>query len=131
MPTYEYECTACGQRFEQFQKMSDEPVRVCLRCGEPVRRRISGGSGIIFKGSGFYATDYGRSTTRCGRGSPCTARDIAAGLSIHLNEVVKYLEADVARGMLTQRWIRGTAYYQAAAAQPCCAGQGHAAAHNH
>lgn len=59
MPTYEYVCEACGHEFERFQKMSDEAVRVCPDCGQSgVRRRISSGAGIVFKGPGFYATDY-------------------------------------------------------------------------
>ncbi|MDR3275637.1 MAG: zinc ribbon domain-containing protein [Treponema sp.] len=57
MPTYEYECKTCGHHFELFQKMSDEPVKTCPRCSREVRRLINGGSGIIFKGSGFYVTD--------------------------------------------------------------------------
>jgi len=59
MPTYEYVCEACGHEFERFQKMSDDPVRKCPECGRlEVRRRISSGGGILFKGPGFYATDY-------------------------------------------------------------------------
>jgi putative FmdB family regulatory protein len=58
MPTYEYQCVSCGHRFEAFQAISDEPIRVCPKCGSRVQRLISGGSGLIFKGSGFYATDY-------------------------------------------------------------------------
>ncbi|MDR1444442.1 MAG: zinc ribbon domain-containing protein [Treponema sp.] len=57
MPTYEYECKTCGHTFEVFQNMSDEPVKVCPQCGKEVRRLINGGTGIIFKGSGFYVTD--------------------------------------------------------------------------
>ncbi|MDR1948062.1 MAG: zinc ribbon domain-containing protein [Spirochaetaceae bacterium] len=57
MPTYEYECKGCGHTFDVFQSMSDEPVKVCPQCGGEVRRLINGGSGIIFKGSGFYVTD--------------------------------------------------------------------------
>ncbi|MDR3145127.1 MAG: zinc ribbon domain-containing protein [Treponema sp.] len=57
MPTYEYECKSCGHTFDVFQSMSDEPVKDCPRCGREVRRRINGGGGIIFKGSGFYVTD--------------------------------------------------------------------------
>mgnify|MGYP001281093287 FL=1 len=55
MPTYLYECEKCG-RFEEFQRMSDEPLRECPECKSPVRR-IIGAPGIIFKGSGFYLTD--------------------------------------------------------------------------
>ena len=59
MPTYEYRCDACEARFERFQKMTDDPVAVCPECGEEeVQRLISRGGGVVFKGSGFYATDY-------------------------------------------------------------------------
>ena len=59
MPTYEYQC-AEGHAFEQVQKMSDPPIGTCPVCGAAVERRVSGGSGLIFKGSGFYITDYGK-----------------------------------------------------------------------
>jgi putative FmdB family regulatory protein len=59
MPTYEYECGACEHRFEQYQSMSDKPIKKCPKCGKAKARRvISGGSGVLFKGSGFYQTDY-------------------------------------------------------------------------
>lgn len=59
MPTYEYRCGACGQEFDVFQKMSDDPVRTCPECGQDeAERLISRGAGLVFKGSGFYATDY-------------------------------------------------------------------------
>ncbi len=57
MPTYEYRCDACGYTFELFQGIHDEPETVCSRCAGHVRRVISGGTGVIFKGSGFYVTD--------------------------------------------------------------------------
>jgi putative FmdB family regulatory protein len=57
MPTYEYACSN-GHRFEVFQRMSDEPVAKCAECGEPATRVISGGAGFLFKGEGFYITDY-------------------------------------------------------------------------
>jgi putative FmdB family regulatory protein len=64
MPTYEYDCKGCGHEFERFQKMSDDPVTVCPECGESkVVRRISSGGGILFKGPGFYATDYRKGPT--------------------------------------------------------------------
>ncbi len=56
MPTYEYECGTCGT-FEQFQRITEDPLSDCPRCGSAVRRLISSGTGIIFKGSGFYSTD--------------------------------------------------------------------------
>ena len=59
MPTYEYRC-AEGHDFERFQKISDRPVTKCPTCGARAERKISGGQGLIFKGSGFYITDYGK-----------------------------------------------------------------------
>ncbi len=58
MPTYEYECTQCGYRFEASQKMTDAALDTCPKCNKRVRRLISSGVGVIFKGAGFYATDY-------------------------------------------------------------------------
>jgi putative FmdB family regulatory protein len=58
MPTYEYECEKCCHRFEEFQSMTDEPIKSCPVCGGEVRRLISGGGGLLFKGNGFYITDY-------------------------------------------------------------------------
>ena len=58
MPTYEYRCPQCGAEFEKFQKMSDPPVAPCTSCGANAERRISAGAGLVFKGSGFYITDY-------------------------------------------------------------------------
>ena len=60
MPTYEYRCPSCGNDFEKFQRMSEDPVAACPRCGASADRRISGGAGLVFKGSGFYITDYAR-----------------------------------------------------------------------
>ncbi len=59
MPTYDYECTQCDHKFEAFQNITAAPLRKCPKCGrKSLRRLIGGGAGIIFKGSGFYATDY-------------------------------------------------------------------------
>jgi putative FmdB family regulatory protein len=63
MPTYEYECLKCGKIFEKFQKMSDSHLRECPKCRGQVKRLISAGSGLIFKGSGFYITDYKKKRT--------------------------------------------------------------------
>ncbi|MFP6900470.1 MAG: zinc ribbon domain-containing protein [Opitutales bacterium] len=61
MPTYEYVCRVCGHEFEKFQSMTDEPVKSCPKCRKrQVRRKIGMGAGVIFKGSGFYETDYKR-----------------------------------------------------------------------
>ena len=57
MPTYEYRCPT-GHEFDLFQSMSDEPGAVCPECGESAERLMSGGAGLIFKGEGFYITDY-------------------------------------------------------------------------
>ncbi|MBS3811208.1 MAG: FmdB family transcriptional regulator [Halanaerobiales bacterium] len=61
MPTYLYECKNCG-RFEEFQKITDEPIKECPQCGAKVKK-IIGAPGIIFKGSGFYSTDNKHSST--------------------------------------------------------------------
>jgi putative FmdB family regulatory protein len=57
MPTYEYRCPR-GHEFEVFQRISDEPGATCPECGEPAERMISAGAGFLFKGEGFYITDY-------------------------------------------------------------------------
>ena len=60
MPTYDYKCESCKEIFEFFQNMSDKPLIKCPKCNNKVRRLVSGGSGLIFKGSGFYLTDYAK-----------------------------------------------------------------------
>ena len=63
MPTYDYRCQACGHAFEEFQSMSDAPLKKCPKCGRRRLVRLLGtGAGIIFKGSGFYETDYRKKT---------------------------------------------------------------------
>jgi putative FmdB family regulatory protein len=63
MPTYEYACKQCGHKFEEFQSIQAEPIRVCPECTGQVERLINGGVGLIFKGSGFYSTDYKKTNT--------------------------------------------------------------------
>lgn len=75
MPTYEYECQECGKRLEAFQSMRDTPLATCPACGGKLKRLIGAGAAVIFKGSGVYATDYGRSSTRCGQKRPCCGKD--------------------------------------------------------
>ena len=60
MPTYEYECEKCGLVFEEYQRITEDPLTTCKKpdCGGAVRRLISAGAGFLFKGSGFYSTDY-------------------------------------------------------------------------
>ena len=85
MPTYDYECDACKHAFEEFQSMSDEPLKKCPKCKKKKLRRLLGaGAAIIFKGSGFYQTDYrsesykssakaeeAKSTPKCSTDCPC------------------------------------------------------------
>ncbi len=66
MPTYEYKCTKCGHGFELFQSMSEPPRKRCPKCRGKVEKMIGTGAGIIFKGSGFYATDYRSDSYRAG-----------------------------------------------------------------
>src|SRR3954464_2921540 len=59
MPTYDYKCEACGHTFEKFQRITAAPIRKCPECGKnKVKRLLGTGAGLIFKGSGFYTTDY-------------------------------------------------------------------------
>lgn len=58
MPIYTYRCDECGVQFEQYQKFDDEPLSICPECGEPSLHKVYTPAGIIFKGSGFYATDH-------------------------------------------------------------------------
>ncbi len=58
MPTYDYKCLSCNNTFEIFQSMKDEHIKICPKCEGQVKRLIGSGAGTIFKGSGFYQTDY-------------------------------------------------------------------------
>lgn len=74
MPLYEYACEACSHRFEKIQKFSDEPIKVCPKCGGPVEKLLSSPA-IQFKGSGWYITDYARAgkgdrSTPAGKSQP-------------------------------------------------------------
>ncbi len=76
MPTYEYECKVCDFKFEKFQQMTAQPLKECPKCKSEVRRLIGKGGGIIFKGPGFYATDYRKpkpvsNPPVCGKAKPC------------------------------------------------------------
>jgi putative FmdB family regulatory protein len=63
MPIYEYECSACGERFEKMQPVTAEPLTECVKCGKGPIRRIFHPVGVIFKGSGWYATDNRKSNS--------------------------------------------------------------------
>jgi putative FmdB family regulatory protein len=81
MPTYEYVCEACGHQFEKFQSIKAEPSRLCPKCGKKkLRRLIGAGAGIIFKGSGFYCTDY-RSPTYTAAAKSDSAAKTASSVS--------------------------------------------------
>ena len=87
MPTYEYACPKCGHEFEQFQSMRDEPLKQCPKCKKTgVKRLVGGGAGLIFKGSGFYITDYktkkGTPHTDGGVKSPATDGKPAASTAV-------------------------------------------------
>ena len=62
MPTYLYRCKSCSHEFEELQKFSDEPLTICPSCKQPVLVRVIGSAGLVFKGSGFYLTDYKKNT---------------------------------------------------------------------
>ena len=64
MPTYDYKCQECNYTFELFQPMTSEPVKHCPKCNGKVKRLIGTGAGTIFKGSGFYQTDYKNNTAK-------------------------------------------------------------------
>jgi putative FmdB family regulatory protein len=75
MPTYEYRCKSCGHEFEEFQSMSSDPLIICPVCAEPsLKRLISSGGGLMFKGSGFYLTDYKKTSSSNSNGSSTTER---------------------------------------------------------
>ena len=64
MPTYGYRCTNCGHEFEIFQRMADDPLKVCPNCSQATLKGILYPAGVVFKGSGFYTTDYKGSGSR-------------------------------------------------------------------
>ena len=78
MPTYDYACVHCGNKFELSQNMTAQPLKKCPKCNKKVKRLIGSGSGIIFKGHGFYATDYRKkpktepkTEPKAGKDNPC------------------------------------------------------------
>ena len=78
MPTYEYQCTKCKKKFEKLQKMNDIPLKKCPHCGGKAQRLISAGTGFIFKGSGFYITDYKKKPAKESKTEPKKSEPAAA-----------------------------------------------------
>ena len=80
MPTYEYECNACQHRFEQFQSITSAALRKCPECGRRKLRRLIGpGAAIVFKGSGFYCTDYRSSAYKKSAAADCGGASASTG----------------------------------------------------
>jgi putative FmdB family regulatory protein len=79
VPTYEYECTACGQHVEVFQRITEDPLTTCGACGGPLRK-VFHPAGIVFKGSGFYATDN-RSKPKTSTSSPSSSSSSSSSSS--------------------------------------------------
>ncbi|HTQ31979.1 MAG TPA: FmdB family zinc ribbon protein [Opitutaceae bacterium] len=80
MPTYDYVCTKCGHAFEAFQSMKDAPLVKCPQCGrKSLKRLLGGGAGVIFKGSGFYETDYKKSPGKKAEGAGQPAQPAGNG----------------------------------------------------
>ncbi len=86
MPTYEYECPHCGHKFEAFQNIKDQPLEKCPKCERKPRRLIGSGSGIIFKGSGFYATDYRKKSTSGSKPQSCPKANDGCGACPHKHD---------------------------------------------
>ena len=76
MPTYEYECQKCEHAFEAFQQMSADPLKKCPECKGKLKRLIGTGAGLLFKGSGFYETDYRSESYKSGEKSAKDASDV-------------------------------------------------------
>jgi putative FmdB family regulatory protein len=82
MPTYEYQCTACNNKWEEFQSIKAEPTRKCPKCRKlKAERIISAGGGIIFKGSGFYQTDYRSESYKKGAEAAKKASEVSTATS--------------------------------------------------
>jgi len=86
MPTYEYECLSCKHKFEVLQGIKDKPITKCPKCSKKVRKLISSTAGFIFRGAGFYATDYKKPSKHSegsGSASCPKAKDGCPGCSGH------------------------------------------------
>src|SRR5262245_60361559 len=79
MPLYEYQCEACGHRFEKIQKFSDPPVEVCPNCGQRQVHKLLSSPAIQFKGTGWYITDYAKKTSAGSESSKSTDSKSSSG----------------------------------------------------
>ena len=70
MPTYDYECSSCGHRFELFEKVHEKGPKPCPKCGKKASRQLGTGAGVIFRGSGFHVTDYRKGSSTSSSGEP-------------------------------------------------------------
>lgn len=77
MPTYEYRCKDCGFEFEEFQSIVSDPLTVCPSCNGQINRVIAGGAGLIFKGNGFYLTDYKNANSSAATEKPTDTKKTA------------------------------------------------------
>lgn len=90
MPTYDYKCDNCGHEFETYQSMKDDKLTVCPSCGENTLKRLIGsGSGLIFKGSGFYLTDYKNKQTETSSAKSTTSESKKTEPAAASNDTVK------------------------------------------
>lgn len=84
MPTYDYECSSCGHTFEALQSMNEPKLEKCPACGKKkLHRLIGSGSGVIFKGTGFYETDYKKKTPSAAEASKPASPSPCAGACPH------------------------------------------------
>jgi putative FmdB family regulatory protein len=80
MPTYDYLCKECGHRFESFQSMSEPQLTICPACDAPALQRLIGaGAGLLFKGSGFYLTDYKKTGSSAIAKKPASSGETSGG----------------------------------------------------
>lgn len=89
MPTYEYECPECGKQFEVFHKMTDKLQKKCPDCGGKAKKLISAGCGLIFKGSGFYITDYKKKNVSCAGESKACEKTECKSCEAKNSDIVK------------------------------------------
>ena len=98
MPLYEYECDACGRRFEVIQKFSDPPVETCKECGKGPVRRLLSSPAIQFKGTGWYITDYAKKGTSDATTPPAKGDAAKSGTSTDASAKTESTKSDTSKG---------------------------------